>query len=213
MSTSESAPTIYLHHNDLPEDVIDTFGDRIAVDTETMGLNLIRDRLCVVQLSAGDNTAHLVKFDGSDYSAPNLRGLLEDENRLKIFHFARFDIAAIQYYLEVTCQPVFCTKIAAKMVRTFTDRHGLKGLCHDLLDIEISKQQQTSDWGSETLTEAQMLYAANDVLYLHRLMDKMVDALERESRTHLAEACFKFLPTRAELDLVGWPEIDIFSHN
>lgn len=209
---SKTDPEIFLHHNDLPEDVLDTFGESIAIDTETMGLNLIRDRLCVVQLSAGDHTAHLVKFDGSDFSAPNLRALLEDENKLKIFHFARFDIAAIQYYLEVTCKPVFCTKIASRMVRTFTEKHGLKSLCSELLGVELSKQQQSSDWGAPEITEEQMLYAANDVLYLHALKDKMIDALVRESRLHLAEECFKFLPTRAELDLIGWPEVDIFAH-
>ena len=206
-------PTITVHQNDLPEDVLDSFGNEIAVDTETMGLNLIRDRLCVLQLSAGDNSAHLVKFDGSDYRAPNLRALLEDESRTKLFHFARFDIAAIQYYLEVTCRPVFCTRIAARLTRTFTDNHGLKNLCGELLGVEISKQQQTSDWGADMLTDAQILYAASDVLYLHALKQKMVDVLIRESRLHLAEECFKFLPTRAELDLVGWPEVDIFAHS
>ncbi len=204
--------TIYLHRNDLPDDL--AFGGSVAIDTETMGLNLTRDRLCLVQLSFGDGDAHLVQFPvGSDYKAPNLRRLLEDPSILKLFHFGRFDIASIKAYMGVTCRPVYCTKIASRMVRTFTDRHSLKELCRELLGVELSKQQQSSDWGQDVLTEDQKVYAANDVLYLHRLKEQLDPMLVREGRAELAQACFDFLPARADLDLIGWPEIDIFSHN
>jgi len=203
--------TIYLHHGDLPADV--DLGDMIAVDSETMGLLPHRDRLCLVQLSAGDGNAHLVKFDGKNYDAPNLVKQLGDPNRTKLFHFGRFDIAVMQKYLGVTCDPVYCTKIASRLVRTYTDRHGLKNLCQELLGIDISKQQQSSDWGAPELSQAQQEYAASDVLYLHQMKEKLDVMLEREGRTHLAEECFKFLPTRAELDLAGWDETDIFAHS
>ncbi len=203
--------TIFLHHGDLPADV--DLGNEIAVDSETMGLLPHRDRLCLVQLSAGDGDAHLVKFDGKSYDAPNLVKQLADPNRTKLFHFGRFDIAILQKYLGVTCTPVYCTKIASRLVRTYTDRHGLKNLCQELLGIDISKQQQSSDWGAPELTEAQQEYAASDVLYLHDMRKKLDVMLEREGRTHLAEACFRFLPVRAELDLVGWDDTDIFAHS
>ncbi len=202
--------SVTLHQFDLPADV--TFEGSVAVDTETLGLNLNRDRLCVVQLSSGDGSAHLVHFPTPDYAAPNLKKVLSDEALTKIFHFARFDLAVIRRDLGVTCRPVYCTKIASRLVRTFTDRHGLRDLCRDLLDVEISKQQQSSDWGAPELTEAQIAYAASDVLYLHRLMEKLETMLEREGRSDLAQACFSFLPARAELDLAGWPEVDIFAH-
>lgn len=202
---------IYLHHGDLPADV--DLGDMIAVDSETMGLLPHRDRLCLVQLSAGDGDAHLVKFDGKSYDAPNLVKQLGDPARTKLFHFGRFDIAVMQKYLGVTCDPVYCTKIASRLVRTYTDRHGLKNLCQELLGIDISKQQQSSDWGAPELTQAQQEYAASDVLYLHQMKEKLDIMLEREGRTHLAKECFKFLPTRAELDLAGWDETDIFAHS
>ncbi len=199
-----------VHVGDLPSGL--TFGESVAVDTETMGLNPHRDRLCVVQLSAGDGVCHLVHFPRSVFDAPNLKNLLADPGVTKIFHFARFDVAAIRKYLGIVCQPVYCTKIAAKMTRTFTDRHGLKDLCRELLGIEISKEQQSSDWGAETLTPEQVRYAANDVLHLHALRDKLDPVLAREGRTELAEACFRFLPARGELDLAGWDEPDIFHH-
>jgi ribonuclease D len=176
-----------------------------------MGLEPWRDRLCLLQLSAGDGDCHLVQFRG-DYQAPNLKALLADPGVTKIFHFGRFDIAVIRHYMGVLCQPVYCTKIASRLTRTFADRHGLKDLCRDLLSVEISKQQQLSDWGAETLTKEQLNYAAADVLYLHRLRDALESLLAREGRGELAAACFAFLPTRAELDLAGWREIDIFSH-
>jgi ribonuclease D len=204
--------TIYLHQHDLPDDL--AFGGSVAIDTETMGLNLTRDRLCLVQLSFGNGDAHLVQFPvGSDYSAPNLRRLLQDSSIPKLFHFARFDIASIKAYMGVTCTPVYCTKMASRLVRTFTDRHSLKELCKELLGVELSKQHQSSDWGQSVLTEEQKIYAANDVLYLHKLRDQLDVMLEREGRKDLAQACFDFLPARAELDLTGWPEIDIFAHN
>ena len=202
-------PPPILHRNDLPADV--DLGSVIAVDTETMGLKTHRDRLCLVQLCSGDGQAHLVQLvDG--YDAPNLKALMADPNRLKLFHFARFDIAAIQAYLGVVTAPVYCTKIASRLVRTFTDRHGLKDLVRDLCGVEISKQQQSSDWGAETLTAEQLKYAASDVLYLHAMREKLDEMLAREGRTALAQACFDFLPTRAALDLAGWDEIDIFAH-
>ncbi|WP_169566551.1 ribonuclease D [Sneathiella limimaris] len=203
--------TIYLHHNDLPTDV--DLGSEIAIDSETMGLNPHRDRLCVVQLSAGDGDAHLVKFDGKTYDAPNLARQLSDPSRLKLFHFGRFDIAVLKHYLGITCAPVYCTKIASRLVRTYTDRHGLKNLCQELIGVDLSKQQQSSDWGAEELTEAQMEYAASDVLYLHQLRDKLAIMLEREGRTEIAQKCFDFLPYRADLDLAGWDDTDIFSHS
>ena len=202
--------TINLHVGDLPDDL--DLGPVVAVDTETMGLRPGRDRLCLVQLSAGDGTAHLVQLRQDSYAAPNLVRLLGDTERLKLFHFARFDLAVLKAYLDVDCRPVWCTKIASKLVRTFTDRHGLRDLCRDLIDVDISKQQQSSDWGAETLTREQMSYAAGDVLYLHRLKERLEEMLEREGRLALAESCFDFLPTRAALDLAGWPEEDIFAH-
>jgi ribonuclease D len=202
---------IFLHHGDLPDDV--DLGPSIAVDSETMGLLPHRDRLCVVQLSSGDGNAHLVKFDGKSYDAPNLAKQLGDPDRLKIFHFGRFDIAVMEHYLNIACAPVYCTKIASRLVRTYTDRHGLKNLCQEILGIDISKQQQSSDWGAMELSDAQMEYAASDVLYLHQLKERLDDMLQREGRTEIAAECFKFLPTRARLDLAGWAETDIFSHS
>jgi len=202
--------TITLHHGDLPADV--SFGATVAIDTETMGLNPHRDRLCLVQLSGGDGNAHLVKMARGPYKAPRLAALLADPKVLKLFHFGRFDIAVLEHALGVKCEPVYCTKIAAKLTRTFTDRYGLKNLCQEILGVDLSKQQQTSDWGAETLTEEQMAYAASDVLYLHALKSKLDAMLEREGRTELAQAAFRFLPTRARLDIAGWPEIDIFAH-
>ena len=204
------SPIIKLHKNDLPEGL--TFGGSVAVDTETMGLRPHRDRLCVVQLSAGDGTAHLIQLDGSDWSAPNLKALLADPTVLKIFHFARFDVAALRQYLGVATGPIYCTKIASKLVRTYTDRHGLKDLCGELLGVELSKQQQSSDWGAQKLSDQQRHYAASDVLYLHALKSKLDDMLQREERAELAETCFQFVATRAKLDLAGFEDIDIFSH-
>ncbi len=202
--------TITLHKGDLPAGL--SFGKSVAVDTETMGLNPARDRLCLVQLSAGDGNAHLVQFAPGEYDCPNLKALFENEDVLKIFHFGRFDIASINAYLDVAVTPVYCTKIASRLARTFTDRHGLKNLCSDLLGVELSKQQQSSDWGAATLTEEQKTYAASDVLHLHALKIKLDEMLEREDRAYLAQACFDFLPARSALDLEGWPEIDIFAH-
>ncbi|MET4701941.1 ribonuclease D [Constrictibacter sp. MBR-5] len=212
--------TVYLHSGDLPADVAAALaaGGSVAVDSETMGLRPDRDRLCVVQLSGGDGNAHLVQFPAPgagtspNYAAPNLRRLLADPAVLKLFHFGRFDIAVIQRYLETVCAPVWCTKIASKLVRTYTDRHGLKDLCRELLEIDLSKQQQSSDWGGPVLSQAQQDYAASDVLHLHALQAELRRRLERENRLALAEACFAFLPTRAQLDLAGWPEEDIFAH-
>lgn len=201
---------IFLHDGDLPDGL--SFGRSVAVDSETMGLRPHRDRLCLVQLSAGDGDCHLVQFRDGNYRAPNLKRLFTDPAVLKIFHFARFDLAAIRHYLGVTCAPVYCTKIAAKLTRTFTDRHGLKDLCRELLGIELSKQQQTSDWGAPVLSQAQLEYAASDVLHLHRLVEALDANLAREGRRDLADACFRFLPARAELDLSGWDEPDIFAH-
>ena len=201
---------IKLHKGDLPANV--TFTGSVAIDTETLGLNPHRDRLCLVQLSAGDGNAHLVQFDGTDYGAPRLKALLSDARVLKIFHFARFDVAVLQKYLGVVTAPVYCTKIASKLVRTYTDRHGLKDLSNELLGIEMNKQQQSSDWGAETLSDQQRHYAASDVLHLHALKAKLDLMLDREGRRHFAEAAFGFLPTRAALDLAGFPDDDIFSH-
>jgi ribonuclease D len=204
--------TAHLHEEDLPEGVFAPGAD-IAVDTETMGLITPRDRLCVVQLSDGGPDEHLVRFSpGSDYAAPNLRAVLADPDRVKLYHFGRFDLAAIRHYLGVTAAPVFCTKIASRLVRTYTDRHGLKELVRELLGQDISKAQQSSDWGGPVLSEAQKDYAASDVRFLHALRDELNRRLAREGRTALAQACFDFLPTRADLDLAGWPEIDIFAH-
>jgi len=202
---------IHLHHGDLPDGL--TFGPSIAVDTETLGLKIQRDRLCLVQISAGDGDAHLVKLGPDDYSgAKNLKSVMKNKKLLKIFHFARFDVAAMQHYLGVRTSPVYCTKIAAKLTRTFTERNGLKDLLRDLLQVEISKQQQTSDWGADKLSEDQMVYAANDVLHLHALKEKLDALLVREERDRLAQECFDFLPTRAELDMLEWEDPDIFSH-
>lgn len=200
----------YLHKGDVPQGL--DFGPVVAVDSETMGLNVPRDRLCLVQLSSGDGNAHLVQLKRETYEAPRLKSLLTDPKTLKLFHFARFDLGAFRHWLGVETTPVYCTKIASRLCRTFTDRHGLKDLAKDILGVELSKQQQSSDWGAETLTEAQIDYAAADVLYLHALREKLDVMLAREGRTALAEACFRFLPSRAELDLAGWPEIDIFAH-
>ena len=202
---------IHFYKNDLPDGL--SLGAIVAIDTETMGLDPRRDRLCLIQLSSGDGNAHLVQIAQGQKSAPNLERMLTDPNILKLFHFGRFDIAALKKAFGVTTAPVYCTKIAAKMVRTFTDRHGLKYLLQELLGVDISKQQQTSDWGAANLTEAQQEYAASDVLYLHRLKAELDARLEREGRTCLAQACYDFLPTRAELDLLGWDDsADIFAH-
>ncbi len=202
---------VHFHEEDLPPGVLAE--GPIAVDTETMGLVTIRDRLCVVQLSDGQGEEHLVRFGpGSSYDAPNLKAVLGDPGRLKLYHFARFDLAAIEYYLGVVAAPVFCTKIASKLTRTYTDRHGLKNLIEELLGGSISKAQQSSDWGGPELNEAQREYAASDVRFLHRLRDELAVRLEREGRTAMAQACFDFLPTRARLDIAGWDEHDIFSH-
>ena len=204
--------TVHFHEEDLPAGVFAP-GAAIAVDTETMGLITPRDRLCVVQLSDGGGDEHLVRFKpGSDYAAPNLKAVLADPARLKLYHFARFDLAAIKYYLGVVAAPVYCTKIASRLVRTYTDRHGLKDLVRELLGQEISKAQQSSDWGGPELSDAQRDYAASDVRYLHAMRTELDVRLAREGRTALAQACFDFLPHRAELDLAGWPEIDIFAH-
>lgn len=189
-----------------------TFEGDIAVDTEAMGLNNHRDRLCVVQLSDGNGDEHLVQFLPGEFNAPNLCKLLADPKRVKLFHFARFDVAILKQYLGVVTAPIYCTKIASRLTRTFTDRHGFKDLCRDLLGQEVSKQQQTSDWGQPTLTPEQQEYAASDVRHLHKLREKLDGMLAREGRTELAKQCFQFLPARAELDLAGWPEIDIFAH-
>ena len=204
--------TVHLHEEDIPAGLFAP-GAAIAVDTETMGLITPRDRLCLVQLSDGGPDEHLVRFGpGSDYAAPNLKALLADPAREKLYHFARFDLAAIKHYLGVTAAPVYCTKTASRLVRTYTDRHGLKELVRELLGTDISKQQQSSDWGGPELSDAQKDYAASDVRYLHRLRDELDRRLVRGKRAELARACFDFLPWRAELDLAGWPEIDLFAH-
>jgi len=205
---------IRLHQGDLPDGL--DLGGSIAIDTETMGLNPHRDRLCLVQLSAGDGHCHLVRIpvtpQGTLVAAPNLKRLLSDARVIKLFHFARFDIASLKHALGVMAQPIYCTKTASRLVRTFTDRHGLKDLCKDLLGIELKKEQQTSDWGAPELTQEQLRYAATDVVHLHALKAKLDEMLAREGRTSLAQACFDFLPARAELDLAGWAEVDIFAH-
>jgi ribonuclease D len=199
-----------LHRGDLPADA--NLGPIVAVDTETMGLNPLRDRLCLIQLSSGDGNCELVQIPQGARKAPNLQRVLEGSNTLKIFHFARFDIAALKQGLGIDCRPIYCTKIASKLVRTFTDRHGLKDLARELLGVELSKQQQSSDWGAPELTQEQQRYAASDVLHLHALKAKLDEMLAREGRKALAEACFSFLPTRGALDLGGWAEPDIFAH-
>ncbi|MFZ2101974.1 MAG: ribonuclease D [Oricola sp.] len=189
------------------------YGDKIAIDTETLGLNPHRDRLCVVQLSPGDGTADVVQVAAGQKKAPNLVKLLRDPKKTKIFHFGRFDIAVLKHAFGVATGPVFCTKIASRLTRTYTDRHGLKDICRELLGVDLSKQQQSSDWAAAQLSDAQLEYAASDVLHLHALMAVLEEKLKREGRTRQAEACFRFLPTRAELDLMGWPEEDIFAHS
>lgn len=203
--------TVHFHEEDLPAGIL--AAGPVAVDTETMGLHPGRDRLCLVQISDGGSDEHLVRFSAtSNFAAPNLKAVLTDPSRLKLYHFGRFDLASIQAYLHVMAEPVFCTKIASRLVRTYTDRHGLKDLVRELLGVEISKQQQSSDWGADTLSDAQMEYAASDVRYLHKMMAILNTRLAREGRTSLAQACFDFLPHRARLDLAGWPETDIFAH-
>lgn len=203
--------TITVYKNDLPDTL--RFEGAVAVDCETMGLNPRRDRLCLVQLSGGDGHAHLVQFDGKDYTAPNLKALLADQKLLKLYHFGRFDLAAIHQWLGFWAAPVFCTKIASKLARTYTDKHSLKDLVREMLEIELSKQQQSSDWGAEALSEAQQAYAAADVLYLHQLKALLTERLEREGRFQIAQRAFDFLPVRAELDLIGWADTDIFAHS
>ena len=207
---SERIMTIHHHRGDLPDGL--KLGDVVAVDTETMGLIPGRDRLCLVQLSAGDGDCHLVQFSSAAYKAPRLKAVFSDPAVTKLFHFARFDIAVIGRHLEVVCEPVYCTKIASRLVRTYSDRHGLKDLCRELLGVDIAKQQQSSDWGSAELSPEQLEYAAGDVLYLHRLRERLDEMLVREGRSELAAACFRFLPHRAALDLEGWSETDIFAH-
>ena len=203
--------TVHYHEEDLPEGVLAP--GAVAVDTETMGLITPRDRLCLVQISDGQGDEHLVRFGpNSDYAAPHLRAVLADPARLKLYHFGRFDIAALQHYLGVLTTPVYCTKIASRLIRTYTDRHGLKELVKEILQTDISKQQQSSDWGGPDLNDAQREYAASDVRYLHRLKDALDTRLIREGRMEMAQACFDFLPHRALLDLAGWPEVDIFAH-
>ena len=199
-----------LHQGDIPADL--DFGDAVAIDTEAMGLNPHRDRLCLAQLSAGNGDAHLVQFAAGCYDAPRLRRLLADPKVLKLFHFGRFDLAMLYRYLGVMPEPVYCTKIASRLARTFTDRHGLRDLCKDLLGVELKKEQQSSDWGATALTEEQLRYAASDVLHLHALRARLDAMLAREGRSELARTCFDFLPARALLDLAGWAEQDIFAH-
>lgn len=203
--------TVHYHKGDLPAGL--DLGPAVAIDTETMGLSLTRDMLCVVQLSAGDGDAHVVQMDRKTYDCPNLKALLSDPGTEKILHFARFDVAMVERYLGVTLAPVFCTKIASKLCRTYTDRHGLKDVTRELIGVDMNKQQQSSDWGADELNPAQLEYAASDVLHLHALRDRLTMMLEREDRMELARACFDFLPTRAKLDLAGWPETDIFAHS
>ncbi|MGI9435051.1 MAG: ribonuclease D [Geminicoccaceae bacterium] len=203
--------SIAYHVEDLPSNV--NLGKIVAVDTETLGLNPNRDRLCVVQMSSGDGSCHVVHFRGDRYDAPNLSRMLADPEVLKLFHFARFDLAVIKRYLGVDCQPVYCTKIASKIARTYTDRHGLKHLCQELLGIDLSKQMQSSDWGRPELSEAQLAYASHDVLHLHALRERLETMLKRERRDHLLGPCLQFLPHRVELDLAGWDETDVFAHS
>jgi len=201
---------IKLHKGDLPANL--DLGPLVAIDSETLGLNPFRDRLCLVQLSAGDGVCHAVQFAPGEYAAPNLKKMLTDPAVTKLFHFARFDVAMFRRYLGVVTAPIYCTKIASKLVRTYTDKHGLKDLVKELLGVDLSKEQQSSDWGAPVLTEKQLAYAANDVAFLHRLKEALDGMLAREHRTALAKACFDFLPTRAELDLAGWEDVDIFAH-
>ena len=207
---TEQRLKIKLHKGDLPDGL--DLGSIVALDSETLGLNPFRDRLCLVQLSSGDGTAHMVQFEAGKYEAPNLCRMLTDPNTTKLFHFARFDVAMFRRYLGVLTAPIYCTKIASKLVRTYTDKHGLKDLVKELLNVDLSKEQQSSDWGAPELSEKQLAYAANDVAYLHRLKDVLDGMLAREGRTALAKACFDFLPARAALDLAGWSEEDIFAH-
>jgi len=200
----------YIYDGDLPTGL--DFGASVAVDSETMGLNPHRDRLCVVQLSDGNGDAHLVKFKQGDFSAPNLKALMINPDVVKIFHFARFDVAVMKKYLGIDTSPIYCTKIASKLVRTYTDRHGLKDLCRELGGVSLDKQQQSSDWGADNISDAQKDYAASDVLYLHTVKEKLDMMLAREGRTHMAEAAFQFLPMRCEMDLAGYGDMDIFSH-
>ena len=202
--------TNFTYRKDLPDDL--DLGQIVAIDCETMGLNTIRDRLCVVQLSSGDGNTHIVQLEKNQKNAPNLVRILSDSNVLKLFHFGRFDIAILYSTFGLLASPVYCTKIASKIARTYTDRHGLKNLLSELLEVDISKQQQSSDWGAITLTKGQIEYAATDVLYLHRLREKLNEILDRENRTNLATECFKFLPVRAALDVNGWNDTDIFEH-
>lgn len=204
--------TIRTHKGDLSDEALALYTDRVAIDSETLGLRPHRDRLCVVQLSPGDGSADVVQIAQGQKKAPNLVKLLKDRAKTKIFHYGRFDIAVLEHTFGAVAQPVFCTKIASKLTRTYTDRHGLKENCRELLGVDLSKQQQSSDWAAEELTPAQLAYAASDVLYLHQLMDILSARLERDGRTKQADACFKFLPTRAKLDLMGWDDTDIFSH-
>jgi ribonuclease D len=201
---------IHLHKNDLPEGL--SFSGAIAVDTETLGLKPSRDRLCLVQLSAGDGEVHIVQLDGENYDAPNLKAVLGDRSLVKIFHYARFDLAVIAQYLNVHTAPLWCTKIASKLTRTYTDRHGLKDLCRELLGVDLSKAQQSSDWGAPELSDEQLNYAASDVLHLHALKEKLETMLDREGRRPMAEACFEFVLVRAAMDLAGWDDLDIFAH-
>lgn len=202
--------SITLYKGDIPSGL--SFGKSVAIDTETMGLNPARDRLCLIQLSAGDGNAHLVQFAPGQYDAPNLKAMLKDRSIEKLYHFARFDVASIQAYLDIEASPIYCTKIASRLARTFTDKHSLKELCRELLGVELSKQQQSSDWGADKLSDEQLQYAANDVLYLHKLREKLDAMLVREGRTELAKAAFEFLPKRSSLDLGGWADVDIFAH-
>lgn len=202
--------SIAVHKGDLPENI--EFGKSVAVDTETLGLNPKRDRLCLVQLSAGDGTVHIVQLAKDNYDAPNLKKLMTNKDVLKIFHFARFDVAVMKEYLNIECTPLYCTKIASRLCRTYTDRHGLKDICRELLGVSLDKQQQSSNWGAEELSQDQLNYAASDVLYLHKLKEKCDEMLAEVNRTALAQDCFDFLQTRAKLDLEGWSEFDIFQH-
>lgn len=202
--------TVELHQGDLPSGL--DLGKSVAIDTETLGLNPLRDRLCLVQLSSGDGNAHLVQIAKQPKDAPNLKNILGDPDVLKLFHFARFDVAVLYHTFGTMAEPLYCTKIASRLIRTFTDRHGLKDLCKELLGVDLSKQQQSSDWGTEELSQEQLDYAASDVLYLHGLKERLDAMLQRENRTELAAACYRFLPFRARLDLQGWAEDDIFSH-
>jgi len=201
---------ITLYKGDIPNDL--DFGDSVAIDTETLGLVPERDPLCLIQLSSGDGNAHLLQFDRSNYDAPNLKKILSNNKCKKIFHFARFDVAVIKHYLKIDCEPIYCTKIASKLARTYTDKHGLKDLCKELLNVELSKTEQTSDWSIDELSEDQKKYAASDVLYLHKLKDILEEKLKKLKRKELADDCFRFISTRSYLDLNGWSEIDIFRH-